>query len=229
MRRILAACWTARLAQRRQGQAHRSGSDWPRHFSGGGQRGGGPWVRRAIAAAAGRDGPTQVSRAHRPRYALFGRDCAGAQSYTLETSSIPPAGCRRWPGTLRTATIRHVRRPTATWADTCSPATATLMDTAASVVSARAALTHRGRMTGHEPRRRKDAGCFRSGGGLSGGVRLKRSHACLTGTSMRPPQKQIAEYHGWTYYFCAPACGRHTTGSLNPTRTLGHAIERDSK
>ena len=37
------------------------------------------------------------------------------------------------------------------WADTCSPATVTLMDTAASLVSARAALTHPGRTTLNEP------------------------------------------------------------------------------
>ena len=45
------------------------------------------------------------------------------------------------------------------WADTCSPATVTLMDTATSLVSARAALPHPGRTTRHEPLR-CDAGSF---------------------------------------------------------------------
>src|SRR5262249_42007882 len=83
-----------------------------------------------------------------------GRGCAGAQSFTLETSSIPPVVCRRWHGTSRTAMIHHVRRLTATWADTCSPATVTLMDTAASLVSARAALTHPSRTPSPEPAQR---------------------------------------------------------------------------
>jgi hypothetical protein len=90
----------------------------------------------------GNSSPPQLGHVLRPRRVVLGRCCAAARSFTLETSSIPPAVCRRWGGTSRTAMIHHVRRPTATWADTCSPATVTLMDTAASLVCARAALTH---------------------------------------------------------------------------------------